>query len=681
MTQKIAILGGGPGALSAAWELTELDKSGAYDITIYQMGWRLGGKCASSRNTAPGMLYRNEEHGLHVLGGWYHNTFFMLRRIYEAWEKTPRPDGMTLKEAFIPVTSASLMDHWWRKWHRLDVDFPVTPGEPGVDPVEVTPWTILERMMEWLKQLTHMHKSRYSRRSFLGGGSHKTMVQKVDDLLHHHKNRSDKLAGGRESHEDRMLGHAEEFLEHAKKLARKHHDLTDDTDGTEKTDDEARVSKFHFENGIEDGKILITLIVLIGVMIRGYIKDRLPLRGYDSINDIEATEWMRMHGAPKWATSSVVVEMGYHYGFSFIDGDPKRPNGAAGTTLRTFTRMFIVYQGAFFQHFNGGCGEILIKPFYDILRERGVKFRFFNQVMALEPSEDGSRIDGIKIRQQARVTAGDDAYEPLVAKEKLRFWPTEPDFGQIELAPGQTKFPDNFEDPADVEPGEKVLTLTRGDDFDMVVLGIPVTAIQEICAPLAAQKPKWQAALTKTGVCPTLAAQIWHKETINDLGWKGRHGIATGYVLPLSTWADMSFQLGMEIGDNPYKGISYLCGPYFADGGGAGTSHDDCTKWINDNIRGLLPNYTGNAEHLDPEQLYARANVVPSELYIFGRSGTINDRIRTDQSGYDNLFLTGDWIRNGTDLGWVEGAMMSGRQCARALSGVPVRVYGEADFG
>jgi len=44
------VLGGGTGALSAAWGLTSLPNwRDDYDITVYQMGWRLGGKGASGR--------------------------------------------------------------------------------------------------------------------------------------------------------------------------------------------------------------------------------------------------------------------------------------------------------------------------------------------------------------------------------------------------------------------------------------------------------------------------------------------------------------------------------------------------------------------------------------------------------------------------------------------------------
>ena len=48
--QKIAVLGGGIGSLSAVLEITSApDWKEKYDITVYQMGWRLGGKGASGR--------------------------------------------------------------------------------------------------------------------------------------------------------------------------------------------------------------------------------------------------------------------------------------------------------------------------------------------------------------------------------------------------------------------------------------------------------------------------------------------------------------------------------------------------------------------------------------------------------------------------------------------------------
>ena len=50
-SEKIAILGGGVSSCMTALALTEQqDWQEKYDITIYQVGWKLGGKGASGRN-------------------------------------------------------------------------------------------------------------------------------------------------------------------------------------------------------------------------------------------------------------------------------------------------------------------------------------------------------------------------------------------------------------------------------------------------------------------------------------------------------------------------------------------------------------------------------------------------------------------------------------------------------
>jgi uncharacterized protein with NAD-binding domain and iron-sulfur cluster len=51
--KKIAILGGGIAGLTTALHLSATQALRArHDITVYQMGWRLGGKCATGRGPA-----------------------------------------------------------------------------------------------------------------------------------------------------------------------------------------------------------------------------------------------------------------------------------------------------------------------------------------------------------------------------------------------------------------------------------------------------------------------------------------------------------------------------------------------------------------------------------------------------------------------------------------------------
>ena len=52
--RKIAIVGGGPAGLAAAFELTKPGLVPGECVTVYQAGWRLGGKCASGRDEKRG---------------------------------------------------------------------------------------------------------------------------------------------------------------------------------------------------------------------------------------------------------------------------------------------------------------------------------------------------------------------------------------------------------------------------------------------------------------------------------------------------------------------------------------------------------------------------------------------------------------------------------------------------
>src|SRR5678816_3467678 len=76
---QVAVVGGGCAAMAAAFELSRPEHRGRYRITVYQQGWRLGGKGASGRGPAG----RIEEHGLHVWMGWYENAFRLLRECYD----------------------------------------------------------------------------------------------------------------------------------------------------------------------------------------------------------------------------------------------------------------------------------------------------------------------------------------------------------------------------------------------------------------------------------------------------------------------------------------------------------------------------------------------------------------------------------------------------------------------
>jgi uncharacterized protein with NAD-binding domain and iron-sulfur cluster len=78
---------------------------------------------------------------------------------------------------------------------------------------------------------------------------------------------------------------------------------------------------------------------------------------------------------------------------------------------------------------------------------------------------------------------------------------------------------------------------------------------------------------------------------------------------------------------------------------------------------------------------YWRPNIDPSERYVLAVAGSTQFRLRTDESGFTNLILTGDWIRNGLNTsGCIEAAVISGRQAGRAIAAGSYKIIGESDF-
>jgi len=131
---KVAIVGGGCASVTAAFELTRPELGGRYDVTVYQVGWRLGGKGASGRGPAD----RIEEHGIHLWMGFYENAFRLMRECYSELgrdrERCPIADW---HDAFVPVPMVGVTevgsDGGWWTWKGV---LPKTEGLPG-DALEI----------------------------------------------------------------------------------------------------------------------------------------------------------------------------------------------------------------------------------------------------------------------------------------------------------------------------------------------------------------------------------------------------------------------------------------------------------------------------------------------------------------------------------------------------------------
>ena len=153
---KIAVLGGGMSGLAAAFELTKTEALRArHEVSVYQMGWRLGGKLASSRDEAA----RNLEHGLHVWFGFYENAFRLLQEVYAVTPPPPESGIRTWTDAFRPTSLGGAGVMVDGTWSFVPVTWPVQGGYPGDGTQIHLVWDALTHMLGWIGEavsaLTH----------------------------------------------------------------------------------------------------------------------------------------------------------------------------------------------------------------------------------------------------------------------------------------------------------------------------------------------------------------------------------------------------------------------------------------------------------------------------------------------------------------------------------------------
>ncbi|HWP44396.1 MAG TPA: hypothetical protein VNO14_14215, partial [Blastocatellia bacterium] len=168
---------------------------------------------------------------------------------------------------------------------------------------------------------------------------------------------------------------------------------------------------------------------LIMAITRGIIGDELIFKGLDSIDGEEWSDWLRRHGASEFTLSSPLVRGLYDYVFAYLDGDTARRASAAGTNLYGLFRLMCTFKGAFFYKMQAGMGDTVFGPLYEVLKRRGVRFKFFHRVLSLGLSEDKNSIAEIRISRQVNLKGGD--YYPLFDVKGLPCWPSVPLYDQI----------------------------------------------------------------------------------------------------------------------------------------------------------------------------------------------------------------------------------------------------------
>lgn len=216
-----------------------------------------------------------------------------------------------------------------------------------------------------------------------------------------------------------------------------------------------------------------------------------------------------------------------------------------------------------------GLGAAVFAPLYRLLRQRGVKFKFFHRVRQLRLTPDRRAIAAIVVGRQATPTRD---YPYLRRVDGVWCWPQEPsldhlrdgevlrelkerDGSYVDLESAQSTWGTQYEDRSE---------LRLGAQFDRVVLGISRHALPDVSRDLADASPLW-------------------RKMVESIG----------------------------------------------------------------------------------------AEALPSAL-------AARHRLRSDESGFDNLYLAGDWTFNGLNIASVEAAVMSGMRAAQAILGRSLSIAGES---
>lgn len=672
---RVAILGGGLSGMVAAWNLTAPEQQDRYEVTVHQLGWRLGGKCATGRNEATSD--RIQEHGLHVFMGAYQNAFHMVQQLYAV---APDPPFPTWQEAFTPTPSLTLIELIDGKPVPWVIDAPVMPGVPGID-IAPSIWGRIAQMLRWIQDGILGLEAE-------GPAPPQGWLAKVGRFLR------------------RILGAAQDAVAQAGVwMVRESLELAEAIDRIDGLDDRdhdtlrnmlgglrrwiARHSAGRLQRDPEFRRFYILadlmLTNIVGGLADGLILN--PEEHLERVNTLDYKQWLRKHGADEITVDSAIVRGLYDLIFAYPQGKWRGDGEVEAGTMFVSLMGTATYQGAIIWKFNTATGDLIMAPMYEVLKARGVKFEFFHRVDRLVPSADGKRIDSVEIGRP--VTPINGAYDPLrTLPSGQRVWPDRPLYDRLEEGPvleaSGADLESHWTDWRDTRPP---LVLEAGRDFDRLVLAIPPAAHPTICRDLIAQKRAWRKMAGALKTTATQSLQTWTTASVAEMGWKAPAMVGGYDIDGLDSWADISEVLPTETWPAAagVKSEQIWCGPMPCEDTLPPASEHGFPAEQQALVETLGDRFLAeDGEFFFPDRFgpggpqpgvlvsrYDRANIDPAERYTLTVKGSTRHRLTAGGSTYDNLALTGDWIENGQNLGSFEATTIAGMLASHALSGWP----------
>ena len=629
--KRIFVIGGGMAGLCAAWELSRPGE-GQCEVVVFEQSWRLGGKGASGRRAHPSGAMVNVEHGLHMWSGLYRTAFGILREVYA---EADRPQGTPLST--------------WRDAFEVAGPIAVFSEHPRLE----GPWILKNPTNH---ALPGEGKRLYANFSaiLLGGwryfrGKSPSPAARDEDSRKGHGVRD--LFPDANLFERLLFGTLGMVVGLAAWVLRRP-ELHVFLPVVERpswwllrllrgplTREGASVTQLRGWQLLNFGR----------AMIFGPSVDGARLHGMQSLNHLDFAEWIEPHLVPdgELTLRSPFVRFIYDAEFAF-PGRMEEPRIAAGEAINVILEMAFAWRGSLLWTMKTGMGEGVFAPFYEALKKRGVRFAFNHQLTDVEVS-DGA-VSQLTFHETGVLRPGLDAYEPLVDCLGMKCWTHAPDPAQLLMT----------------HVDEPVHVFDIGEDFDGVVMAIPVSALQYVRGNLVT-RPKWRKALAAGKTVATCAAQVWLKsdgrchwvEPMADT----RPLVAGVTDRPLNTVADMSQVLASEGWTVPVDRLLYFCGPMptAVEPAGEEAIHEYLDDLLVGSVEGAACRPFGDMELVEYS---LHMNDKPADRFCLSLPGTIEDRIVPTVTGVSNLAVAGDWTRNGVNIGNMESAAYSGVKAA-----------------
>jgi uncharacterized protein with NAD-binding domain and iron-sulfur cluster len=685
--KRVAILGGGLGGLAAAYELTkEPGWQARYDVTVYQKGWRLGGKAASGRGESD----RIEEHGLHCFWGFYDNAFEMLHHCYAELGRQTGPIR-SVADAFKPLESVLFLDQVKGRWCRYALKFLETHEVPGQGPPR-TEMSVPQLLASYAAQVRDAVLKEDTLAAAFERAVGGDLARKLDGLVSALKHAPGWLLGFDRLKANELFDPLSDARDLLEQLTSVRVETLDGASALDMALQPALDNKAldlvdpDFAYGV---RLLAESAVFAWYVLRGIVADGIPEALDDFDKDVfdgrDLRTWLKDHGAPDWLLRSQIVMALYNASFCYPEGDFSRGNLAAGVSLRTVLLMGFTYKGAFMWKMQGSMGDVVIAPLYEALVKRGVKFEFFHDVkklsLARDGADEGKVVERIEIARQAVPRGGH--YDPLIEVNRLRCWPASPRYEALEN--GESYRGIDLESDWSGNAPVEVRTLRRGapDGFDVVVLAIPIAALPAICGELIEAAPRWRRMIDGIKTIRTKSFQLWLKPTDAQRDWLAKNCLMTDvFKDDFNSLADMSQALAHEswrgerpgsviyfstaMADDPHEPPRWSSRPAY-QGEQDRVVELQAHAWLSDWQDGIFP-FLGKKKPYDPNDFvseFHRANVNADQRYTLSVSGSAKARLAPDDSGFTNLLLAGDWTKSRLNLGCAEGATMSGMDAGR----------------